>query len=114
MNNNLAETIRESTVVNVAGSTDINSVYAYRYIRSKGIKYSNLGFQYLLEAINIGVTNPEKLRRIKSLYEEIANRFDTNSMNVERNIRYSIAPLGEKNKEFIIKSVNELKYKRMY
>ena len=82
----------------------------YKYLTNSGVKCSNLGFEFLKTAILIGIENPEKLRKIVDLYKEIAEVHNVPPGTVEKAIRYSLLGREEHNKEFIIKSINEIKY----
>mgnify|MGYP000942083363 CR=1 FL=1 len=90
---------------------EINYANIYQYVNSKNIKNSNLGCQFLVEAISMGAENPAKLQKITSLYNDIGEKYNTSATNVDRTIRYSLSQIKEKNKEFIIKAINEMKYK---
>jgi len=89
---------------------DINYANIYQYVNSKNIKNTNLGCQFLVEAISIGAKNPTKLQKITSLYDDVGAKYNTTATNVDRTIRYSLSPLKEKNKEFIIRAINDMKY----
>ena len=85
-------------------------IEVYNYVTKFDIKQSMLGFEYLMSAIELGLNDEKKLRKITSLYEEIAESFAATPSCVERSIRYAIGDTALNNKEFICKAVNELKY----
>ena len=82
----------------------------YKYLTGNGVKCSNLGFEFLMAAIRIGMESPDKLRKIVELYGEIAEVHNVPPGTVEKAIRYSLLGRDERNKEFIIKAINEIKY----
>lgn len=60
-------------------------------MRKTMVPIKMVGYKYLKEAIVIAIEDPESLMSItKSVYPQVADKFDTSSGNVERNIRYVI------------------------
>lgn len=62
-----------------------------KYLDSLGFKHAQLGFGYLIDAIQIGSENREALSAItKELYPEVAKRHHSTASRVERAIRHAI------------------------
>ena len=78
------------------------------YLNNKGIKKSNKGYIFLVDAIRLGAESPNALSRVTDLYTIIAMSYGTEPHNVERGIRYAISGLGATNKEFISCAVDEM------
>lgn len=78
------------------------------YLNNKGVKKSNKGYIFLVDAIRLGAESPNALSRVTDLYTIIALSYQTEPQNVERGIRYAISGLGETNKEFISRAVDEM------
>lgn len=58
---------------------------------SGGITPNNMGFRYLKESVKLCISNPNMLTNItKMLYPAVAEKFDTKSTRVERDIRHVI------------------------
>ncbi len=81
----------------------------FLYLNGKGIKNSNKGYIFLVDAIRLGAESEDALDRVTDLYTVIAMSYGTLPQNVERGIRYAISGLGMTNKEFIIKAVDDIK-----
>lgn len=71
--------------------TDIRYL-AYRVVWQCGIPPALCGFEYLIDAIEMSYNRPELLRGLvtKSLYPEIAKKYNTTAGAVERAIRNAI------------------------
>lgn len=86
----------------------MRAIEANRYLDSIGIKHANMGFRYLVTAIEIGSENPKLLYKVSDLYDEIAQLYDTNKSSVEKSIRYAVISSGLTNKEFILRAVDSI------
>lgn len=86
----------------------LRAIEANRYLDSIGIKHANMGFRYLISAIEIGSDDPKLLYKISDLYEEIAKMYDTSKSSVEKSIRYSVMSTNLTNKEFILRAVDSI------
>jgi hypothetical protein len=84
------------------------TIEANRYLDTFGIKHSNMGFRYLITAVEIGYERPQLLFKISDLYGEIAQVYKTNKSSVEKSIRYAILSSGLTNKEFIMRAVDSI------
>jgi len=82
----------------------------YKYLHKAGIKHSNSGFKYLIDAICLMLEDPMENDKIGIVYEKIANKYGTNSECIERAIRYTIIKMHLSNKEFIVRASHELMY----
>lgn len=80
----------------------------FLYLNGKGIKNSNKGYIFLVDAIRLGAESEGALNRVTDLYTVIAMSYGTLPQNVERGIRYAISGLGVTNKEFISKAVSDI------
>jgi len=82
------------------------------YLDKKGIKHSNVGFDYLILAILVCIEKPEYKYKTCELYKIVATQFDSTLGKVERCIRTEIKSLNssEKNGEFIAKSADFFLY----
>ena len=78
------------------------------YLNDKGIKKSNKGYIFLVDAIRLGAGSPKALIKVTELYTIIALSYGIEPHSVERGIRYAISGQGETNKEFINCAVDEL------
>lgn len=70
-----------------------NKQKIFLLLKERGVPIHLNGFEYLLEGIALGVDSPNMLRGMltKSLYPEIAKRFNTTWLRVERCLRIAIA-----------------------
>ena len=91
-----------------------------------GIRHSMAGYTYLMEAIKMGIEDPESVTLItKILYIKLARKFQKKPGAIERNIRFAInsMPLSRyrtkvfcnnidhySNKEFIVHLVHYIQY----
>ena len=78
------------------------------YLNNKGIKKSNKGYIFLVDAIRLGAGATNSLLKVTELYTIIALSYGTEPYCVERGIRYAISGLGVTNKEFISCAVYEM------
>ena len=80
------------------------------FIASYGIKYSNKGFKYLVEAIEMAMESPNMEFKITWIYNTIAEKFGTNANSVERAIRHELirTKMNMHNKEFIAMAAYKL------
>lgn len=81
----------------------------YNYLNSIGIKHSNVGFKYLIDAICFMVEDPIENDKINVVYNKIAQKYGTSAVCVERSIRYLVRPKNS-NKEFIVKASHDIIY----
>lgn len=89
--------------------TTINHAVINLYLDNLGVKHSCLGYRYLIFAIQLkSMFHKIGLMRI---YKMIAQECDANSSQIERAIRYAIAPYGLTNKEFIAKAIDDMMYR---
>lgn len=103
----------EICVVRVVTKKVVNEKEVVDYLDSLGMKHSNLGFNYLIEAI-LGKLEGIYTNGTCNMYNEIGTKFNTTGSRVERAIRHSIetSSLTEVTcSEFIAKSVDYFKYK---
>lgn len=103
----------EICVVRVVTKKVVNEKEVVDYLDSLGMKHSNLGFGYLIEAI-LGKLEGIYKNGTCNMYNEIGNKFNTTGSRVERAIRHSIeaSSLAEVTcSEFIARSVAYFKYK---
>ncbi len=77
----------------------------YEYLDNVGIKHSNIGYRYLVMAIQSGSEHMELLFKINDLYVVIAERFNKSPQSVGSSIRNAISFTNQPNKEFIVKSI---------
>ena len=101
--------------------------YKINYVLSKlGIRHSMRGYDCLIEAIKMGIEDPESIEFItKILYVKLAKKFHKTPSAIERNIRTAInsMPLSRyrakvfynnidhySNKEFIVHIVHFIQY----
>lgn len=87
------------------------------YLLEKGLNPKLLGFQYLINAIEMVSKNKTYLHNIcKMLYIEVAKVENTEPYNVERAIRYSINKVYPKytNAQFISLALIELAKKQKH
>lgn len=101
--------------------------YKINYVLSKlGIRHSMRGYACLMEAIKMGIEDPESIELItKILYVKLAKKFGKTPTAIERNIRCAInsMPLSRyrakvfynnidhySNKEFIVHIVHFIQY----
>ena len=105
---------------------DINLDYKINQVLSKlGIRHSMKGYTYIMEAIRMGIEDPESVSLItKILYVKLARKFGKTPSIIERNIRTAInsMPLNKyrtkvfynidhySNKEFIARLVHYIQY----
>lgn len=78
------------------------------YLNNKGVKKSNKGYIFLVDAIRLVAGAPNSFLKITELYTIIALSYGTEPYCVERGIRYAISGLGVTNKEFILCAVDEM------
>ncbi len=86
----------------------IEMEHVYRYLSQQNLKYGNKGFWYCSAAIKAASDNPELIIKLNKIYTEISVQFKTNEKSISRAIRYTLAPLGITNKEFISKAICEI------
>ena len=101
--------------------------YKINYVLSSlGIRHSMNGYTYLMEAIKLGIEDPESITFItKIMYIKLAKKFNKTPSAIERNIRTAIEsmPLSRyrakvfynnidhySNKEFIVHLVHYIQY----
>ena len=82
-------------------------------IISIGIPPSIVGSAYMNEAVRLAIEQPKMLICItKSLYAEVAKKFDTKVANVERGIRHAIDVAWNKNRIITLNKIfNMIIYK---
>ena len=78
------------------------------YLNNKGVKKSNKGYIFLVDAIRLAAGTPTSLLKVTELYTIIAFSYGIEPHNVERGIRYAISGLGVTNKEFIACAADEI------
>ena len=86
------------------------------YLLEKGIKPHYSGFAYLATAIKLCQEDAGYLRALTTrLYVDVAKRFSTNKLCVERNIRTAIQEslTHTKISEFISMAILEMKIKKV-
>lgn len=81
------------------------------YMELYGIKYSNKGFKYLVEAVEMVMELPDDDFKVTWLYNTIAEKHGTTPGAVERAIRNEMErnKLNMHNKEFIARAVYVLR-----
>lgn len=89
-----------------------------QYLDEKGFKHSNLGYGYIIRAVELASENAVYLQMVtRKLYPQIAEEFNTAPSRVERAIRHAIETSREyalvrpTNSEFIASTVDYFKYK---
>ncbi|MBP8640322.1 MAG: hypothetical protein KBI01_05415 [Oscillospiraceae bacterium] len=78
------------------------------YLNNKGVKKSNKGYIFLVDAIRLMAGSPKALVKVTELYTIIALSYGIEPHSVERGIRYAISGMGTTNKEFISCAVEDL------
>lgn len=89
-------------------SEDVKRIY--RYLDEKNVKHSNLGYRYLMDAIEIIIENPSQNQKMNGVYEKVAEMHSTTSICVERAIRHTISQKNQTSKEFISKASDDIRY----
>lgn len=86
----------------------IDDIVISEYLKKKGIKRSNIGYCYLIKAIQMKLDLPLNYIKISDLYGDLAKLYNKTPASIERAIRYSIPQKGIPNKVFIIEAVEEV------
>lgn len=89
-----------------------------KYLDKRGFKHALLGFEYLVDGVEMAVNSPDAIRVSKVLYPGVAKAHGTTPSRVERAIRHAIentvvcGDLNGKltNSEFIARARDELLY----
>lgn len=88
----------------------IEDMQINRYLNNRGVKHANSGYRYLISAIKLKAEYGHKIGYIE-IYKTIAREYGISSFyRVEGAIRYTIAPFGVTNKEFIARAVDDIIY----
>lgn len=86
----------------------ISQQHIKQYLKLNGIKHSHRGYTYLLVIITEVAENPNKILKLKDIYETVAKKFNEKPMNVYKSINYAIAHKNTTNKEFIAKTIDDI------
>lgn len=76
------------------------------YLEKCGVKYSQIGFKYLVAVFMILGKNPNGKITLSQVYEKVAEQYDVDPRSVGKAISYSIKHCSITNKEFIYKALN--------
>ena len=79
-----------------------------KYLDENGIKHSNKGYIFLLEAMMIMCRMQRMKWVLDDIYEEIAKKYSVNKCSVERTIRYSLLKTNLSNKEFLARAFDNI------
>jgi two-component system response regulator (stage 0 sporulation protein A) len=90
----------------------------YKYLDAHGFKHAQLGFDYIISAIEIGLKDKMKITKAitKEIYPDVAKLHGTTPSRVERAIRHCISTCTSPtvfaltNSEFLAKAVDDIKY----
>lgn len=69
---------------------------ATKILQNFGVPSHIKGFQYLREAIVIGISTEKEMKVTKELYPEVAKKFATTSSRVERAMRHAISVAAQR------------------